>query len=100
MSPVAVHESAIMERLVLSREKAEAIVSLAFSRQDLERMRELMERNNQGLLTDSERDEMDGFRRVGTLLGILQARARLVLNKRAKILRKSACDVLRKGELP
>jgi hypothetical protein len=43
-------------------------------------MRELMDRNNQGLLTDSERDEMEGFRRVGTLLGILQARARLALS--------------------
>lgn len=75
----AVHESAIMERLILSPEKAEAIVSLAFAREDQERMRELMERNNEGLLTDSERAEMEGFRRVGTLLGILQARARLAL---------------------
>ena len=81
MSPSAVHESAIMERLVLSPEKAEAIMSLAFAREDQERMRELMDRNNQGLLTDSERDEMEGFRRVGTLLGILQARARLALDK-------------------
>jgi hypothetical protein len=70
-----------MERLILSPEKAEAIVSLAFSREDQERMRELMNRNNEGLLTGAERDEMEGFRRVGTLLGILQARARLALDK-------------------
>jgi hypothetical protein len=79
MSATAVHESAIMERLVLSPEKAEAIASLAFSAQDQERMRELMDRNNQGTLTESERAEMEGFRRVGTLLGILQSRARLAL---------------------
>lgn len=79
MSTNAVHESAIMERLVLSPEKAAAIASLAFAREDQERMRELMERNNEGLLTDSERAEMEGFRRVGTLLGILQARAALAL---------------------
>jgi hypothetical protein len=62
-------------QLVLSPEKAEAIVSLSFSREDQDRMRELMDRNNQGSLTDSERAEMESFRRVGTLLGILQARA-------------------------
>ena len=82
MSTTAVHESAIIERLVLPPEKADAIASLAFSPEDEARMRELMERNNQGTLTDAERDEMEGFRRVGTLLGILQARARTALAKR------------------
>lgn len=70
-----------MERLILSPEKAEAIVSLAFAPEDQKRMRALMDCNNQGSLTDSERAEMEGFRRVGTLLGILQARARLALGK-------------------
>ena len=70
-----------MERLILSPEKAEAILSLAFSHEDQERMRELMDRNNQGVLTDSERAEMEGFRRVGTLIAILQARAALALGK-------------------
>jgi hypothetical protein len=82
MSTAAVHESAIIERIVLSPEKADAIVSLAFSPDDEARMRELMDRNNQGTLTQAERDEMEGFRRVGTLLGILQTRARITLTKR------------------
>ena len=73
MSATAVHESAIIERLVLTPEKAEAIVSLAFSPEDEDRMRELMERNDQGALTEPERAEMEGFRHVGTLLGILQS---------------------------
>lgn len=81
MSQTLLHESAIMERLVLSPEKAEAIASLSFAREDQERMRALMARNNQGLLTEPERVEMESFRRVGTLLGILQARARLALDK-------------------
>jgi hypothetical protein len=79
MSTVTVPESAIIERLILSPEKAEAIVSLAFASEDEERMHVLMDRNNRGVLTDSERAEMEGFRRVGALLGILQARARLAL---------------------
>jgi hypothetical protein len=82
MSAAAVHESAIMERLILAPETAAAIVSVAFSPADQERMCELMERNNQGTLTDSERAEMESFRRVGTLLGILQSRARLTLAAR------------------
>jgi hypothetical protein len=81
MSATAVHESAIMERLTFSREKAEAIISLAFSPEDQQRMSELMDRNNRGSITDFERAEMEGFRRVGTLLGILQSRARLALAK-------------------
>jgi hypothetical protein len=79
MSATAIHESAIIERLIIPPEKAEAIVSLTFSAEDQERMRELMELNNQRPLTDSEQEEMEGFRRVGTLLGILQSRARLAL---------------------
>ena len=81
MSTSALPESAIIERLVLSPEKAEAIVSLAFSPEDEQRLRELMDRNNQGSLTDAERAEMEGFRRVGALLGILQSQARLALAK-------------------
>lgn len=79
MSTATVPESAIIERLVLSPDKAEAIASLAFAPEDQDRMRDLMDRNNQGVLTESEQSEMESFRRVGTLLGILQTRARLAL---------------------
>jgi hypothetical protein len=50
MSTVVLHESAIIERLVLPPDQAAAIMSLAFSPADLRRMRELGERNNQGSL--------------------------------------------------
>lgn len=79
MSTVAIPESAIIERLILSPEKAAAIASLAFAPEDERRMRELMELNNRRPLTDAERVEMESFQRVGNLLGILQARARLAL---------------------
>jgi hypothetical protein len=79
MSTIAVPESAIIERLILSPEKAAAIASLAFAPEDERRMRELMDLNNQRPLTDEERGEMESFQRVGNLLGILQARARLAL---------------------
>jgi hypothetical protein len=72
-----------MERLICSEDKAEAILSLKFSDDDERRMRELMDRNNKGTLTSDELAEMEGFRRVGTLLGILQGRARLLLRNLA-----------------
>jgi hypothetical protein len=81
MSPVAIPESAIFERLTFSPQMAEALTTLAFSPEDQNRMRELMDRSNQGVLTDSERNEIEVFRRAGTLLGILQARARIELSK-------------------
>jgi hypothetical protein len=42
-------------------------------------MRELKDRNNQGLLTEAERAEMEAFRRGGAMLAILQSRARIAL---------------------
>lgn len=44
-------------------------------------MRELMEKNNQGLLSPEEKAEMEAFRRVGTFLGVLKARAQLQLQR-------------------
>jgi hypothetical protein len=79
MTPTAVHESSIIERLIFTRDKAEAILSLAFSPEDRERMRDLMDRNNKGALSGEEQSEMESFRRIGTFLGILQARARVFL---------------------
>ena len=64
---------------MLSPEKSDAIDSLAFPPDDEARMSGLMERNNQGTLTHAERDEMEAVRRVGTLLGIRQMRARIAI---------------------
>ncbi len=72
-------ESSIIERLLESPEKADAVLSLRFPPEDEQRMRDLMEKNNQGRITEDERELMETYRRVGNFLGILQARARLCL---------------------
>ena len=72
-------ESTIFRRLVVTPESAQAILGLKFSREDEDRMRELMDKNNKGAIGDEERLEMETYRRVGNLVGILQARARLLL---------------------
>jgi hypothetical protein len=72
-------EPAIVERLVVSPHAAEAVLSMEFTQADKERMHELAEKNNQGTISEDERAEMEGYRRVGTFLGLMQSKARLVL---------------------
>ena len=78
-------ESTILERIVVTPESAQGILGLRFSKEDEDRMRELMDRNNRGAIAQQERAEMETYRRIGSLLGILQARARLLLaNEKAR----------------
>lgn len=72
-------ESSIFERLLVSRDSAHAVLSIHFSPDDEHRMRELMEKNNDGTITPEEQTEMEAFRRIGSFLAILQAKARLQL---------------------
>jgi len=60
-------------------EVARLIVGLRFTEAQNARMRELAERNNRGLLTESEQAEMESYRRAGNFLALLQAKARLSL---------------------
>ena len=72
-------ESSILERLVVSPDSAKAVLSMHFSPADEQKMRELMEKNNQGTISPDEQAEMEAFRRIGSFLAIVQAKARLQL---------------------
>lgn len=65
----------------LDPDAARAVLRLGFSARQQSRMRELAERNNQGDLTDAEREEMESFRRVGNFLALVQSKARLALKR-------------------
>ncbi len=67
----------------LNPQAAEAILSLGFSDQQQQRMRELAEKARSGELTEQEREEASSFERVGSLIGILQSRARISLKQTA-----------------
>jgi hypothetical protein len=58
---------------------ARSFLSFQFSDDQKERMRELADRNNRGILSDQERLLMDSFLRVGHFLALIQAKARLSL---------------------
>jgi hypothetical protein len=79
-------EAHILEQVVMSDqrgmspESARAILDLRFDPSALGRMNELAEKNRQGTLTESERQEMDKYVRVGNFLNLMQAKARLFLH--------------------
>jgi hypothetical protein len=63
----------------MSPEVAKLLLTLHFSDKQRARMIDLAERNNEGALSPSERDEMRNYAHIGTLLSILHAKARLAL---------------------
>lgn len=82
-------EADIWERIIrprgpMSKATARRIQALEFSEEDRARMHELAERNRRGQLSDDEEAELDHFLRVGTMLSILNLRARRVLAPRSK----------------
>ena len=80
-------EAAIFARLWESRKAgltpllARHVLKLAFSDDDLQRMHELAARNQEGTISQEEREALDNYVKVGDLLAILQSKARKLLNK-------------------
>lgn len=58
---------------------ARAVLRLGFSEAQKARMKDLAARHNRGELDESEREEMESFRRVGNFLALLHSKARLSL---------------------
>jgi hypothetical protein len=74
-------EAAILSRLIQSREEmtaevAEYLLSINFEAPDVERMNFLAERASAGALSIDEEKELDSYLHVGSLLSIMQSRAR------------------------
>lgn len=77
-------EAAILSRLLQarhsnSREVAEYLLSIDFDRNDLDRMNSLSELARDGQLTPLETAELDSYMHVGSLLSVLQSKARRFL---------------------
>ena len=60
---------------------ANTILRWQFNDQAKRRMEELATRNGEGTLTDSEQEELEAFVHVGQVVAILQAKARIALNR-------------------
>lgn len=64
----------------LTPEFAQSVLSWKFTDQAIARIDELADRNSKGVITSQERQELEKYLRVGSLINILQAKARLSLN--------------------
>ena len=80
-------EAAIWSRVIepenngLSPEAARSLLELGFSERDKVRMNELAAKNREGLLTDAERQELEGYVKVGDVLSLLHLKARKSLKR-------------------
>ncbi len=63
----------------LTTEVAQSILRWKFTDRALARMNDLAARNHQGTITSQERQDLEKYLRVGSLINILQAKARLSL---------------------
>jgi hypothetical protein len=72
------------ERGLLPRELARSIVDVEFSERDKARMHDLAVRNQDDALSSSEKEELFAFAKAGTLLSILQSKARRTLKIKLK----------------
>jgi hypothetical protein len=66
----------------LSSDFAESVLRWKFSDRAIARMNKLARKNREGKLTAEEREELDKYLRVGELINILKAKARLSLRRR------------------
>lgn len=82
-----ISEAAIWMRLIqpekgdLSPEVAREWLRLRFSNADIERVRELSQKADDGTLTPDEERVLDTYLNVGSVLELLKAKARLSLSK-------------------
>ena len=83
-------EAAVFARLWESRTGrltvpvARHVLKLRFAEADRARMSEFARKNREDQLTAAEREELDGFVRIGDLLAILQSKARKLLPNRGE----------------
>ncbi|MBL8799625.1 MAG: hypothetical protein JNM56_37430 [Planctomycetia bacterium] len=86
-SAADISELSIFARLIaadqgdLAPRLAQYILSLNFSATDQQRMQELADRNQDGLLTEREQTELQSYVKAGHLLALLQSKARKSLKK-------------------
>src|SRR3977135_2980855 len=68
----------------LPPELSRFFLALRFSPEQIRRMHELADKNNIGSLSEGETAEMESFARIGTLISLLQSKARRSLNSRSE----------------
>ncbi len=80
-------DTAILARLIrpeedtLSVDAAESLLRIRFEQRDLDRMHDLVTRNQEAPLSAAEQTELENYRRVSFLLDLMHSKARRALKK-------------------
>jgi uncharacterized protein YnzC (UPF0291/DUF896 family) len=80
-------DAAILSRLIrpeadnLPPPAAEAWLAIRFEKDDLDRMHELVTKNQEDKLTTKEKTELENYRRVSFMLDLMHSKARRSLKK-------------------
>ncbi len=80
-------EAAILTRVIrpdkddLPAEQAKALLRFKFEQSDLDRLHELVVKNQDDDLTPAEKEELEGYLRVSAFLDLMHAKARYSLRK-------------------
>lgn len=69
------------DRATLSPAAARSILKLDFTAEDKDRMHQLAAKAREGTLTPAEKSEIENYEVVGTLISIMQSKARRSLKK-------------------
>ena len=81
-------EAAILARVIrpekddLPLEQAKALLRLKYEQSDLDRLHELVVKNQDDELTPAEKEELESYLRVSAFLDLMHAKARYSLRKR------------------
>jgi hypothetical protein len=84
-SPASITETEILNEVIdagrgdLTPDVAHSLLQWRFSDRAAGRMSELADRGNKGVLSAAEREELEKYLRVGNLVNLVQAKARLSL---------------------
>lgn len=68
-------------RPMLSAELADELLSLKFNDEATSRIRDLLQKNNAGTITPTEKSTLEKYLRVGEFLDLWQAKARHTLHQ-------------------
>jgi hypothetical protein len=80
-------EAAILSRVIrpdkddLPAEQAKALLRFKFEQSDLDRLHELVAKNQDDDLTPAEKEELEGYLRISAFLDLMHAKARYSLRK-------------------
>lgn len=86
-----ISEAAILEKVVapkaagFSRELARQLLAFKFDRDTTKEIRRLLQANNRGTISASDRLSLEKYLRVGQFLDLVHAKARLSLNENGKV---------------